>query len=118
MKYVNPTYSIPIELDSNSKEFLRDRKFPPNSSYLVEVSWVEEWVNTEDDLILEFVFTRSFERHRAAKWVYATSFAFKLAGGFLSSQDKSKAWDLTTYENSRDGEIFSRVTRVTLSVDF
>ena len=69
------TVITPIQITSNSKEFLRTRKIPRTDyGQIIEVTWVEEWVKEEKT---EVTFTRLFDGYKTVKWDRATSFASK-----------------------------------------
>ena len=111
------TVITPIQISSNSKEFLRTRKIPRTDyGQIIEVTWVEEWVKGGGSKT-EVTFTRLFDGYKTVKWDRATSFAFKLAVGNCSSLDRRKAWEMTK-DNALDGEAFLKVISVELSVRF
>ena len=109
--------TTPIMIDSNSQEFLRTRKIP-HTAHTIEVSWVEEWTDKDGDKF-DVAFTRSVNGYRTVKWDRATSFAFKLAGGFSSSLKIHKTWEMNGSRfDSEAGDVFNRVVSVVVSVNF
>ena len=118
MNLKDMTMLAPITLHSNSSEFLRTRKIPIRShSHIVEVSWVEEWTN-KDGNNFEVSLTRLFDGYKTVKWDMATSFAFKLAGGFSSSLKIHKTWDVCCTDKTSSSDVFSRVISVAVVVNF
>lgn len=112
--YIN----TPILIDSNSVDFLKTRKFPFGiTPTTIEVSWVEEWTNKDGDKF-DVAFTRLVEGYRNVKWDRATSFAFKLAGGFSSSLKIHKTWEMNRVKDYEAGDVFNRVVSVVISVIF
>ena len=81
---------ITVELESNSREFMQTKKYPPNRWAKISVNWVEEW-RDKDREVVELEFTRIINSGSNRKDSY--SFAFQLASGLTSSLSKTKLWD-------------------------
>ena len=119
---------ITVEMESNSREFMRTRKIPPNTYPELLVSWVEEWEDKDGEKV-ELEFTRKqWDRDKSY------SFAFKLASGLQTSLSRTKVWEghystlkgedwerwqeFKDLYKSRVGHPPPRVVRVVLSVMF
>ena len=121
---------ITVELESNSREFMQTKKFPPNRWAKISVNWVEEW-RDKDREVVELEFTRIINNGERKD---SYSFAFQLASGLTSSLSKTKLWDKHLHRiegsgwerwqefkdlhKSRVGHPPPRVVRVVLSVMF
>lgn len=92
---------VTVEIESNCKEFLRTRKFPKYRRSIVEVNWVESWIDKDGERV-ELKFTRELRGSRQRSY----SFAFMLASGMATSLSYTKQWE--SYDSILKGEGWAR----------
>ena len=95
---------ITVEFESNCRNFMSTKKYPQWPNAKISVSWVEEWIN-KDREVVELELTRSFGGGYEAR-DKSYSFAFKLASGLTSSLSKTKVWE--GHYSTLKGEGWSR----------
>ena len=118
----------PLTIESNNKKFLKTREFPKKGyDYLglskkenyMEVRWIELWEDADGEVEeLEFSrkYTGGYTRYEG--WNVASSFAFSLLSGFVSSVNKRKNWKMTKDHPCTCCMSFSKVESVVLNINF
>lgn len=114
----------PLTIKSNNKKFLKTREFPqkgkyyPNSLRYIEVKWTELWEKEGEEVEVNFsrMYTDRYTRYEG--WNVASSFAFNLLSGFVSSVNKRKNWKMTKDNPCTCCMSFSKVKSVEVNVNF